>query len=195
MQVAPDTAEAPSLVPHHQVLLTTFELKSKAFMLTYNSDDFSLDTWAPFKLHMETLHEQHGSKAFAGCLEESLHATTGQPAAGKFHTHGYLLWTDGIGYRSESLEDFRFQGVLPRVDKCTATSNMRAPRQAALHGLWYVAVVKKGTRRAHSNFTPWVDYKPSKEWLISLWDSHKLDHQSYVKLSAHFRSGPRLVCG
>ena len=37
LQVAADAVETASVIPHHKVLLSTFELKSKAFMLTYNS--------------------------------------------------------------------------------------------------------------------------------------------------------------
>ena len=69
-------------------------------------------------------------------------------------------------------------------------ANSRAPRQAALHGLWYVAVEKAGTQRAYSSLQPWADYKPQKEWRRSLWDWHKLDHAAYLRLSAE-RPPPR----
>ena len=121
-------------------------------------------------------------------MEESLKAKASTTLEKKVHTHGYLFWTDGVGYRSETLEDFRFQGVLPRVDKCMVT-NSRTPKEAALHGLWYVSVFKLGTLEADSNFRPWVDYTPRKEWLTGLYDSHKLDHHRYLELSLEFRSG------
>ena len=189
VQAAADSVETPPVVPSHKVLVSTYELKSKAFMLTYNSESFSLDTWAPFLQHMENLHLRFGSRAFSCCLEQSEHAAPTTLAAPRFHTHGYLLWTDGVGYRSDNLEDFRFQGTLPRVDKCTVGTNSRTPRQAALHGLWYVTVKKSGTRKEYTNFKPWVDYKPAKEWLISLYDNHKLDHRGYLQLSMQFRTG------
>ena len=192
VEAAADDVETPSVIPHHQVLVSSFALKSKAFMVTYNSDAFTLDTWPAFKAHMDAFHRHHGSKACAACLEESMHAARAAASAEagkKFHAHGYFLWTDGIGYRADSLDELRFEGVRPRVDKCSVGSASRAPRLAALHGLWYVSVMKAGTRASYTNFHPWLDYKPAKDWLVGLWDAHKLDHEAYISLSANFRSG------
>ena len=75
------------------------------------------------------------------------------------------------------------------VDNCAVGSNSRPPRLAALHGLWYVTVMRSGALEARANFYPWVDYKPSKEWLTTLYDNHKSDHQSYLSLFVQFRSG------
>ena len=47
------------------------ELKSKAFMLTYNPQEFSANTWPAFKQHVEDMHSRFGSRAFACCIEES----------------------------------------------------------------------------------------------------------------------------
>ena len=108
LEAAPDHVETPWLIPHHQVLVSTFALKSKAFMVTYNSDAFTPETWPAFKAHMDGFHRKHGSKAFAACLEQSLHAAPSDASADpveKYHTHGYFLWTDGIGYRAESLDE------------------------------------------------------------------------------------------
>ena len=44
LQAAADAVETPPFVPNHRVLVSTYELKSEAFMLTYKSKDFSLDT-------------------------------------------------------------------------------------------------------------------------------------------------------
>ena len=176
-------------MPQHKVFIATYELKSQAFMLTYNSTFFTRGTWPKFYKHMDDLHQRLGSRAYNACLEESLHAAAAALTPQRFHTHGYMLWTDGVGYRNESLEDFRFEGVLPRVDKCTVGSHSRTPRQAALHGLWYVSVFKSGTLEAHTNFVPWADYTPRKEWLVSLYDSHKVDHRRFLELSVQFRSG------
>ena len=189
LEVTPDDVETQSLIAKHKVLISTYEIKSKAFMLTYNSADFTAETWGPFLEHMKGLHHRLGSKAFACCLEKSLNAAESVPLAERYHTHAYMIWTDGVGYRAQTLEDFRFQGTLPRVDKCMVGANTRAPRQAALQGLFYVSVMKKGTMFTHSNYKPWVDYKPSKDWLTSLYDSHKLDHDDYLQLSMQFRSG------
>ena len=71
VQVAPDNVETPSLVPHHQVLLTTFELKSKAFMLTYNSRSFKVEDWGRFLLFVKKLRKALGARAYAASLEQS----------------------------------------------------------------------------------------------------------------------------
>jgi hypothetical protein len=189
LQAAPDSVETPALIAHHKVLVSTYGLKSKAFMLTYNSESFTPGTWDAFLQHMKELHRRLGSKAFSCCLEESLNIAEVLPGTKRYHGHGYMLWTDAVGYRAETLEDFRFLGTLPRVDKCMVGANSRAPRQASLHGLYYVHVMKKGTLFTYSNYKPWADYKPSKEWLVSLYDAHKLDHDRYLELSLQFRSG------
>ena len=41
--------ETPSVVPRHKVLVTSFELKSKAFMCTHNSRAFAPETWSRYR--------------------------------------------------------------------------------------------------------------------------------------------------
>ena len=192
VQVVSDDAETAPLVGGHKVLITTFELKSQAFMLTYNSRHFTPDKWLAFRDHMKELHTRRGSKAWSACMETSPHTahSSGEEVQPRYHTHGYLLWTDGIGYRSDTLNDLTFEGVRPRVDKCVQGSNTKAPRRAALHGLWYVYVKKAGTLYSDSNWIPWTaDYSPSSWWLVSLWEQHKLSHAQYLDLSVQFRTG------
>ena len=107
-----------------------------------------------------------GSKAWSACLETSPHQATSsdQGASPRYHTHGYLLWSDGIGYRNQSLDIFKFDGVCARIDKCNAGSNTRLPRRSALHGLWYVLFKKAGTISEASNWKPWKDFVPSGCW-------------------------------
>ena len=110
----------------------------------------------------------------------------------RYHLHAYLLWNDGVGLRQSGLDAFRFMDVCPRVDTCQvpgSPKNIGAPRQAALHGLWYVTTMKDGSVKAATNFHPWVDYKPATAWLAGLWDRHKLSHTAFLGLSALFRSG------
>ena len=42
-----EDALVPPAVPQHRLLMPSFELKSKAFMMTYNSISFARDTWQP----------------------------------------------------------------------------------------------------------------------------------------------------
>ena len=56
LEATPNGAETSSLVPQHEVLIATYELKSQAFMLTYNSTSFTRGTWPKFYKHMDDLH-------------------------------------------------------------------------------------------------------------------------------------------
>lgn len=181
-----------AFVPRHKILRMDYRLESSAFMMTYNSTTFQPGVWREFKDFIVSLARQYGAKAWAACLEESQHAQHRGDGGQTHHTHAYLIWTDGLGLRLRDLAPLTFRGVRPRVDQCTARGtpgHAGAPRQAALHGLWYVAVKKEGTVHAASNFLPWRKYKPCVAWLTSLWDSHKMSHGRFLELSAAFRSG------
>ena len=179
-------------VPSHKTLVMSFRLKSKAFMLTYNSSTLQERDWEQFVTHIRKLARRFGAKAWSACLEESEHAKRPPGTPDVFHTHAYLFWTDGVGLQLSNLDPLRFNDIRPRVDVCTIKSpgpTVGAPRREVLHGLWYVAVNKKGTRKTDTNYKAWIHYKPSVSWLASLWDGHKLSHDQYLELSALFRSG------
>ena len=178
-------------VPQHAVLIANFVLKSKAFMLTHNSRLFTADTWESYRAWAQQLFVDLKARAWAACLEESIRASDVEPAGVLvYHGHVYLFWdNDGAGVHLENLEKLTFNGVKPRVDKCVTGANNRAPRKSALHGLWYVYVMKNGTKASDSNLVPWRDYRPLPQWLVGLWSDHKLDDDKYLALSAQFRSG------
>ena len=183
------------VVPRHKVLANGFRLHSRAFMVTFNSTMFTLATWPDFKKWAKQFAGVHGARAWAACLEESLHASAEASAAQgtkRFHTHAYFIWTDDAGLSLKSLEELYFQDVRPRVDVCKgpgSAANFGTPRKPALHGLWYVTVLKEGKVESATNYKPWQHYSPCMAWLGSLWDEKKLSHQAFVKLSAEFRSG------
>lgn len=105
-----------------------------------------------------------------------------------FHGHAYFMWDNGEGVSMRNTDAFVFHDVRPRVDAC----NVEAPplwKVAALHGLWYVSVNKRGTLASATNKKAWEEYTPLSSWLVSLWDKHKLTHDQYEVLSATFRSG------
>ena len=185
-------AQDDCAVPRHKTLVMSFRLKSKAFMLTYNSSTLEERDWEAFVKHIRRLARRFGARAWSACLEESEHASRQPDSPLVFHTHAYLFWTDGVGLQLTNLDPFRFKDIRPRVDVCTIKSpgpTVGAPRREVLHGLWYVAVRKKGTRKADTNYKAWAQYQPSVSWLTSLWDGHKLSHEQYLELSALFRSG------
>ena len=158
-------------------------------MLTYNSRSFTLETWVPFRAFVVSLRARFGARAWAACLEESLQAR-GSGSGPVYHVHAYLLWTDGVGLHQRALDDFYFENVRPRIDVCKGRMATTAPGAPALHGLWYVAMEKDGTKRADTNFPAGVFYKPLAAWLQSLYQDGKLCHQMYIHQSAaHFAVG------
>ena len=48
---------------------------------------------------------------------------------------------------------------------------------------------KLGTLESDTNFVPWRDYTPSRQWLISLYDSQKLTDSQFLNLSLEFPIG------
>ena len=68
-----DEAEEPGVspLPRHRVLEPGYILKSKAFMLTFNSDTFDRGTWAGFERWVKVKHKEFGARAWAACIKES----------------------------------------------------------------------------------------------------------------------------
>ena len=105
------------------------------------------------------------------------------------HLHAYLYWSDGKGVRLSNTEPLTFEGAPPRVDKCTCYGQTPMARAAAMHGLWYVAVRKRGTLEVAANYHAGRDYEARPEWAVALWRQRKLDHGAYLAMSAQFREG------
>ena len=183
--VASDNEAEPSALPFHRVLDSGFRLRAKAFMLTYNSDAFTKKTWEDFRQHMRCLRRALNARAWAANWEESLEA---QARAPRFHGHGYLFWTDGLGVNRRNTDDLVFRSVRPRVDVCVST-NPKNFKMSACRGLWYVSVMKKGTWRTSTNFPPWRQYTPKAAWLSDLWSAHKVTDEQYRNLSRQFGQG------
>ena len=172
------------VLPMHYVLEPGYILHSKAFMATYNNRAFTLQTWDRFKEWMPRLSKTLGARAWAACIEKSLNADASDDQT-VYHLHGYLFWTDGVGIYRRNLNDFKFENVFPRIDKCVVRSGV-TPRTAACHGLWYVACMKKGTIAAATNYQPWTHYRPQVGWLQGLHEAKKLSHERYLELSQDF---------
>ena len=129
-------ADAAPAVMRHRLLEQGFRLKSKAFMLTFNSKEFTEATWNDFRPWVERKCRELGARRWAACLELSENAVS---AAGGpvYHTHAYLWWTDGEGLQRRKTNDLIFEGVKPRVDVCTCQAPRgRTLKVAAAHGLW-----------------------------------------------------------
>ena len=70
----PPDLDRPSVLFKHRVLLPTFRLKSRAFMLTYNSRLLQRGSWESFGGFVSNLKGRIGARAWAANLEQSLHA-------------------------------------------------------------------------------------------------------------------------
>ena len=179
--VEPDL-EAPAPVAQHRVLQRNFDLKSKAFMLTYNGRDIGVDSWPQFRKFVAGLQKKFGARAWSACLEKSLHSSG--DVANRHHLHAYFLWNDGVGIHCTDLSEFVFHLIRPRVDVCTTKAGTQSPKSAATHGLWYVSVMKLGTVCSATNFHPGVNYKPQAAWLQQLFQDSKVTPEQYMQMSA-----------
>ena len=173
-----------SIISQHKVLQPGYIPKSKAFMLTFNDAGFDEDSWLPFKAWVKMKHKEFGSRAWAACLEISVHAQA--TASGKrYHLHAYFYWTDGVGTYHRNLNRLCFQQVTPRVDKCIAKKKV-TPRAAACHGLWYVTLMKSGTLKVATNYEPGKHYRctgSAQICLVSFFHQlFKLDLQIFMPM-------------
>ena len=176
---------APPVIPSHKIIKKGFRIRTHAFMLTYNCERFTEETWGTFEPWLRTLAKQLGAHAWAACIEKSLHSAGSAP---RYHLHGYLMWKGGDGFNRRNTEELVFDTVLPRVDVCTRSNPARL-HSAALQGLHYVSTMKLGTVATATNFKPWRDYAPKADWSDSLWCAHKLSHEQYARYSEELRCG------
>lgn len=185
----PAEDDVPSPVSGHKLLKPNFRLRSKAFMMTYNSRSFTEEDWPDFRKFVLKQKKAYGARAWAANLEESLHADVsgGQRV---FHMHGYLFWNDGVGIDKSDLSDLYFKSVRPRIDTCRQQKSAAGSFSAACHGLWYVSFAKEGTKFTDTNYPAWMMYDPKIEWVQALWRVGKITHDHFLQISAsEFRVG------
>ena len=102
-----------------------------------------------------------------------------------FHFHSYLAWTSAQGFKARTTDQLVFEGIRPRVDKCSV-SNPKLWKLAVRHGLWYVTVMKLGTIASASNCE---SEPPKAQWVVSVWEEQKLTHAQFEDFSTQLRSG------
>ena len=70
-----DDDSGVQFTPRHKVLQTGYILKSKAFMLTFNSDTIDRATWAAFEHWVKQNRQELGARL--GCVCRAVHARRG----------------------------------------------------------------------------------------------------------------------
>ena len=163
-----------------------FRIKSKAFMLTFNSETFG-------QMNPEELFEDFRAWAVE---RAAMHGATSWSAtaeiASRTHLHAYFSWqgpgANGIDHSSTAA--WRFQDIRPRVDVNNENRGRWHWLRAVQHGHFYVSVMKEGTLHADTDYAPWTsDWVPEASWVTSLWKAHKLSHAAFLELSAKLRDG------
>ncbi|CAK0797152.1 unnamed protein product [Prorocentrum cordatum] len=153
-----------------------FRLKSKAFLLTFKSLNFSdgADLWREFVGRVKGRVQAREASFWSAAMERSLHSCN----VGRAHLHAHISWqkpgTKGIDHtRTDS---WVFKNTRPRVD---VDSEMRGPRhwvKATQRGHFYCSVRKGGAVYTDTTYPP-------------LYKQHKLGHDAYLRLSAKLRDG------
>ena len=194
-----DADDASGLLEGHRLVceaMTTsqpkkpFHLKSKAFLLTFNSAKFSDNQalWNEFLTWITKQVKQFGATQWSAAMERSLKAD--QPGA--VHLHAYFSWV-GVGAKGvncRGTDPWTFRKVKPRVD---CNSEQRGPGywlKAVQRGHFYCSAHKKGAVFTATNYPPWSGtWVPDAAWVVALYRQHKLDHDAYLRLSALLRDG------
>ena len=167
-----------------------FRLKSKAFLLTFNSKDFcgTETLWSTFRDWINGQVKRTHTIQWSAAMESSSHSTR----TGTVHLHAYFSWTgkQNKGVNVRGLDEWCFQGVRPRVD---CNSEARGPifwLKAVQRGHFYCSAHKEGALFSATNYPPWTGvWVPETAYVVSLYRQHKLGHDRYLSLSAMLRDG------
>jgi hypothetical protein len=189
-QDAPE--DATGALEQHRTLVIkkNFRLRSKAFMLTFNSILFaaSFETWCAFVAWIMKKVTEYKARFYSAAMESSLSSVM----PGRVHLHVYFSWHSGIGIDHETTDgwcfDFKSSTIRPRVD---VYSENRGPSywiRAVQHGHFYVQVDKMGKIFWTSNYAAWeAGWVPEAQWVTSLWKKHKISTDTYLALSLQLR--------
>lgn len=197
---ADDSPDASEFLEAHRMLCDgtpagaskkkEFRIKSKAFLLTFNSDMF-IDTkefFETFEVWVRARAKSAQATQWSAAVERSLHSA----AEGRLHLHAYFSWLgpNTKGVNSRNTDDWVFAGVRPRVDVNTEMRGGAHWLKAVQRGHFYCSVHKKGALFTCTNYPPWDGvWVPDAAWVVTLYRQHKLDHDKYLHLSALLRDG------
>ena len=167
-----------------------FRLRSKAFMLTFNSIAFKegKELWDEFLGWIHTRVTAHGATEWSAAAERSTHSSD----EGRVHLHVYFSWIahKGAGVDHSTTDEWVFRGTRPRVDVNSDNRGLYQWRKAAQRGHFYLSAHKEGALYSTSNYSPWESsWVPETHWVTALYRQHKLGHDAYLLLSARLREG------
>ena len=199
--LAPESEQVASdVLEHHRVLQQTFyaapaakkafRLKSRAFLLTFNSMEFSADAelWKAFLLWIMDRVQQFQASYWSAAMERS----TRSREAGRVHLHVYFSW-QGPGKQGvdhATTDAWVFKSVRPRVDVNCEARGLHHWLKATQRGHFYCSVFKEGAIYADTNYPPWEGlWAPDPAWVVGLYKQHKLSHDAYLRLSMKLRDG------
>ena len=197
---ANDVEQASDLLEVHRTLCDgtppnarkkkEFRLRSKAFMLTFNSVKFYGDasTWETFMAWVRERAKVAHATQWSAAMEKSLHSADER----RVHLHVYFSWLGpkATGVNARNTNDWVFAGVRPRVDVNNENRGPYLWLKATQRGHFYCSVQKTGAIFNSTIYPPWGGFwVPEISWVVSLWKQHKLDHDRYLQLSALLRDG------
>ena len=167
-----------------------FRLRSKAFMLTFNSTAFKEGTelWDEFLEWVRGRATAHGATEWSAALERS----TNSSADDRVHLHVYFSWLapKGAGVDHSTTDEWVFRGTRPRVDVNSENRGLQQWRKATQRGHFYLSAHKEGAVYSTTNYPPWdSNWVPETNWVTALYRQHKLGHDAYLLLSARLREG------
>ena len=167
-----------------------FRLKSKAFLLTFNSASFtdSKLLWETFLSWVEQRQADSQATYWSAAMERSLHSQ--QP--GRVHLHVYFSWhgPGSQGVNQTTTDAWVFDGVRPRADVNTENRGAFRWLRAVQRGHFYCSVHKEGAVYTATNYPPWGGlWAPDASWVVGLWKQHKLGHDAFRQLSVKLRDG------
>ena len=167
-----------------------FRLKSKAFMLTFNSAGFDSGKalWDSFLVWVRDRAQQAGATQWSAAMERSLHSSK----ADRVHLHVYFSWLgpSARGVDCRGTDSWVFSGVRPRVDVNSETRGPSKWLKAVQRGHFYCSAHKEGALFTDTNYPAWTGaWVPDAAWVVGLCRQHKLGHAQYIHLSALLRDG------
>ena len=174
---------------------TPFRIHNVAVLLTYSLGKASTSVWPRFLAHVRSSRKRWSLRHWSATLEET--------DKGTMHAHLMLQFLSRVDVFSTT---FVFEGVKPNArpawtDYLGEAFSQRSPQPSFDRGFFYVWADKVGTMRmpcdticVDGDYAPvWTGsrkkYKVQRKWAQSLWEAHKLSHDTYDELLFKTRQG------